>query len=846
MTDAGDHYDSYYAQRLWQLLPGVYRARDSGTPGVPGPLQELIARIGAQAAVVRRSIDRLWADQAIETCDDWVIPYLGDLLDVNLVNGLDARGQRLDVAKTIHYRRRKGTLAILEEIARDVTGWDAHVVEAFRRLSRTRHGLDPPVGTGPLVAALGAGAPATATGPAAGELLAREGLLGVLSGTPAGGLADLRSPHAGLLAGSAFDEFAHTADFRAGTGAVGRYGIPKLLVFLWRLQSFPVQNGTPVAVSGCPDEFVFDPTGRRVPLFMSPLPPEPDDFADTWTSQAEWQVPGPLTQSLLQALQDPGTSPPPPPHAPYPGLPSVPSFSGATSGTPPEPVTIEVWPEVGQFRATGPTLPPPVPDLVSYQYGFPAMIGAGPYDRTLLGDPPAVLAPETDVRGGGGLGAALSGLSGQGTVRIVDSQTYAGAITAATPVTALLVQAGAGERPVIRLPAPAAPGDPPAAWTFTGGGEEATLTLDGLLVSGGDIILRGAFASVRLTGFTADPGTAGEGGAGFATSVDGRTLAPTSIWIEAGPASAGSVGELLIDHCVLGPVRTRSGGAVDSTSISDSVIQGLAPQPPAGQALTTADVYDPELLAAALKSSSPLSVWLLQELPPAAQSAVGDYAGGILPDASLTALIDGLNTLVTGTKNIYDAQAFAGVPLDPGVQALLAEGTAADLATLNRALLQAAFPVALRPAALALSAGQVGLTRTTVIGDALIHRLQASDSILTGFTLVEDTQDGCVRFSAVSAGSFTPRRYLSALTTPGAPLFTSTAFGEPGYAQLLETADGAIVSAPAGVTITAGADSGSEMGAYSGLLAAVRENGLLIKYAEYMPMGLTPVTIHVT
>jgi hypothetical protein len=840
MADVNDNYDSYYADRLWRLLPGVYRAQDSDTPGVRGPLQELIARIGAQAAVVRRSIDRLWADQAIETCDDWVIPYIGDLLDVNLVNGLDARGQRLDVAKTIHYRRRKGTLAILEEIARDVTGWDAHVVEAFRRLSRTRHSLDPPVGTGPLVMALGAGVPATATEPAAVQLLAREGLVGTLSGTPAGGFADLRPPHAAALADSPFDEFAHTADFRAGTGAVGHYGIPKLLVFLWRLQSFQIKNGTPVGVTGCQDEFVFDPTGRRLPLFMDPLSPEPDDFADIWTPQAEWQVPGPLTQSLLQALQDSGTSPPP--HASYPGPGPAQPFCSASSGTPaePEPVTIGVWPEAGQFRATE----PPAPNLVSYQYGFPSKIGAGPYDRTLLGDPPAVVVPETDVKGGSGLGTALAGLAGQGTVTIGDSQTYSEVGATATPVTSLLVQAGAELRPVVRLPTAANPGDPPAAWTFTGGGE-AVLTLDGLLVSGGDIILRGPFANVRVTGFTADPGTAGEDGLGFATSVDGRTLAPTRIWIE-DPASAGAIGQLVIDHCVLGPVRTRNGGAVDSMSISDSVIQGLAPQPPAGQTLTTADVYDPELLAAALKSSSALSTRLLQSLPSAAQAVAEGYTGGVLPDASLAAILDGLNTLISGPESIYDAQAFAGVPLDPGVQALLAEGAVADLATLNRTLLQSAFPVALRPAALALSAGTVGMARTTVIGDTLIHRLHASDSILTGFTLVEDAEDGCVRFSAVSSASFTPRRYLSALTVPDAPLFTSTAFGQPGYAQLLEAADRAIASAPTGVTITAGAESGSEMGAYSSDLAPVKENGLLIKYGEYMPMGVTPVIVYVT
>ena len=129
-------------------MPGVYRALDSDTVGVDGPLQELVARIGAQIAVVRRSIDRLWADQSIETCDDSGDPYIGNLLDVNLVDGLDASAQRLEVAKTIYYRRRKGTVAILEEIATDVTGCQAVIIEAFRRLTRNRHSLDPPVRCG--------------------------------------------------------------------------------------------------------------------------------------------------------------------------------------------------------------------------------------------------------------------------------------------------------------------------------------------------------------------------------------------------------------------------------------------------------------------------------------------------------------------------------------------------------------------------------------------------------------------------------------------------------------------------------------------------------------------------
>src|SRR5206468_7084409 len=141
-----DHYEAYYADKLWGLLPAVYRAEDTDQFDTNGPLREMINRIGAQAAIVRRSIDRVWEDQSVETCDDWIIPYIGDLLATNLVANLDARGQRLDVAKTIYYRRRKGTLAILEEIAFDITGWDAKIVEFFRRMGRTRHGLDPAIG----------------------------------------------------------------------------------------------------------------------------------------------------------------------------------------------------------------------------------------------------------------------------------------------------------------------------------------------------------------------------------------------------------------------------------------------------------------------------------------------------------------------------------------------------------------------------------------------------------------------------------------------------------------------------------------------------------------------------
>ena len=180
MTDVDDGYDRYYAERLWQLLPAMYRTTDTDQYGVPGPLRELVNRIGAQIAVTRRSIDRMWADQAVETCDDWVVPYIGDLLGVSLVPGLDPPGTRADVGKTVHYRRRKGTVAILEEIATDVTGWQARVVEAFRQLARSAHGLDPAIGLPPAQASGTVG-----SGAAPVDLRQIQGLVGPLTGTPA-------------------------------------------------------------------------------------------------------------------------------------------------------------------------------------------------------------------------------------------------------------------------------------------------------------------------------------------------------------------------------------------------------------------------------------------------------------------------------------------------------------------------------------------------------------------------------------------------------------------------------------------------------------------------------------
>jgi hypothetical protein len=828
VAEVDDGYDAYYAERLWQLLPAVYRTSDTDSFDAPGPLRELLDRIGTQVAVVRRSIDRLWADQSIETCDNWVVPYIGDLLGTNLVANLDPRGQRRDVAKTIYYRRRKGTVQVLEELAFDITGWTAHVVEGFRRLARTRHGLDPAVGP----AAFPQSSPADVA-----RLLRAEALTGLLTGGPAGGFADLRSRHGAALAGTAFDESFHTADFRAGRGAVGHFGIPQLLVFLWRLRSFQVRAGTPVAVKGCPGQYVFDPTGREIPLFLPP-PADPGDSSRSWAPAREWQVPGPLTTSLEMAITNTDKPPPPAPpptpeRPPYPDASVPPRYrlGGAAQLT-------AVWPEIGRFAADPPAPPPPT---VDYQYGFSSTVGAGPYHRDLLGDPPAEVEPVTPVvTGGTGLDAALTSTGATGTVTIGDSLTYTQLADVAGPVGSLLVRAGPAVRPVLRPEA--------GPWVFNGGtgGNGGTLVLDGLTVSRCDIVLRGSFDTVRVTACTIDPGTAAEGSPPLAKTVDEVALAPCHIFIE-----SGSIGQLLVDHCILGPVRTRFGGSVGTLTITDSIVQGLPATD--GDGYTDDDVFDPSLLARGLTADDPLAGALRTAMPPEAVDALQNYAQepllsqqdeGRLPPKAL----DGLNALVGG-PSLYDPALFATANLSDGVRALAARAEALDSAhraRLNRGLLDESFPVALGVAALAVADAAVQLNRVTVLGRIAAHRLSASNSILRDFTAVDDAQDGCVRFTAYASGSVIPRQYESPVIPPGAPIFTSDAYGQPGYAQLLETADAAITGDPAGASICSGAENGSELGAFSADLNPVKEQGLLVKYAEYMPLGLTPVIVHVT
>ena len=128
---------SFDGQKLYDLLPAIYRTRDAAEGE---PLKQLLNVIGEQVAILEEDIEQLYDNQFIETCADWVVPYIGDLVGYRQLYGSapQIRSPRAEVADTIGLRRSKGTAAMLGQLARDVTGWDACAVEMLAAMIPAR------------------------------------------------------------------------------------------------------------------------------------------------------------------------------------------------------------------------------------------------------------------------------------------------------------------------------------------------------------------------------------------------------------------------------------------------------------------------------------------------------------------------------------------------------------------------------------------------------------------------------------------------------------------------------------------------------------------------------------
>jgi hypothetical protein len=356
--------------RLYELLPALYRVRDAD---LGEPLRALLRIIEREFGRVQGDIAGLYDNWFIETCEEWVVPYIGDLLGVRPIRSIDAAGVSLRgyVANTLAYRRRKGTALVLEQLARDATGWPAHAVEFFQRLATAQH--------------MNHLRPAPATVP------------------------DLRNAANAQLAGTAFGGFAHVPEMRRIATRGGRYAVPNVGLFLWRLQSYPIgqrARGIEATDFGSareivdfePNTFAFHPVGVDMPLFNVPV--AEDEISHL---AEEHNVPEPLRRLVLarelqarrggtdaRTLQFMSADAPAfrifvrlagegglievPPERIY--MCCIPQEEAESS---PPVLAAAVDPERGRLRF--PAAFSIAETRVSFAYGFPGDLGGGPYDR---------------------------------------------------------------------------------------------------------------------------------------------------------------------------------------------------------------------------------------------------------------------------------------------------------------------------------------------------------------------------------------------------------------------------------------------------------------------------------
>ena len=211
---------------LYDRLPEIYRIKDeAGLP--PGQLRAFLGAMETAFSAVHENIEALYDDLFIDTCDEWVIPYLADLVGASHLAG-EPRTLRADVADTIALRRRKGTLEAMERLAANLVGRPARAVEMRPRLGWTQH--------------------LNHQRPDAGGVPPYSETARTRFSPVRGGTLPVRDPAALSLVGTPFDDTAVTADLRPPAGTAPRVNLPTLALFLWRLEGYRLRLTRPLVV----------------------------------------------------------------------------------------------------------------------------------------------------------------------------------------------------------------------------------------------------------------------------------------------------------------------------------------------------------------------------------------------------------------------------------------------------------------------------------------------------------------------------------------------------------------------------------------------------------------------
>jgi hypothetical protein len=548
--------------RLYDLLPAVHRNRDFAQGE---PLRALLEVIAEQVALIEEDIERAYDNWFIETCEDWVIPYIGALVGHEPVGPVGEAARRTgaltprrEVANTISNRARKGTLHLLERLAADVAGWPALAVEFRERLAQSQS-----------------------------LRLRRPGR---------GSIADLRWLVDGP--GGPLDMRARTVDLRRPGSArtPGSYGPGNVGLYVWRQQAFPVTR----APARCCEEvgpncFTFSPLGNDVPLFTRPEPGRPD----------RPRMPERISRRALAAARPRGVRIAHPSPTYY-GLDEVdgetvvrslaiwaPDWpkrgAGGAGPIPPDQIIVadlEDWtnlpplnhvavdPERGRI-AFPPRQPPKRQVKVSYHYGFPAEIGGGEYQRPLEQEADARVIRVAGIKQ---LRAALEPWAPppleeapdqapardrpeHGVIEITDSGIYVLPIRIQLePGETLQLRAAQRTRPVIGLVDFEAGGTDALSVT---GGEGSRFTIDGLMIYGRGVQVEGALRSLTVRHATLVPGW------WLGPDCDPRRPAEPSIEI----IDSGAC--ITIEHSIVGSIQVNNdevGTDPIRLRVSDSVI----------------------------------------------------------------------------------------------------------------------------------------------------------------------------------------------------------------------------------------------------------------------------------
>jgi hypothetical protein len=576
---------SFDLETLYRLLPAVHRARDSergrttlsevfqnelalleteleslGGADTPrarsvrnridvltrGPLKALLAVIAEQIGVIEEDLEQLYDDASIETAAEWTIPYIGRLVGARDVYEIEKSGfsQRAFVANTVRYRRRKGTISVLERLARDVTGWDSVAVEFFKRIAVTQH------------------------------------FRHIRPECP--GFNSVRTMHADFLRSTALDDRTRTGEVRSISSGKGLYNIPNIGIFMWRLGCYCATGVRPYRVGS--RQYCFDPLGRILALFNRPVTRASDEdrvlqenltqpfsrryLADHLSDHITTETGGTVRSISVVARFSGGQSMP---AVSVGNLADLPGGSG-WDNMPQSDITID--PELGRL-AFPKNLPDPVSVAVGYHYGAADDLGGGEYDRSstlsssssarlvrVPGDAPTIQDALDAIRSTGGI------------VEVRSSGTFS-----ETPVLrcnasgstgmSLVLRAAAGTRPILRLS-----GD---MRIFAG--EADQVTINGLIITGGNVCvpaltptgIANALNRLSLVHSTITPGYIQTGSALPASATRSELIVqPSGVSVE-------------LDHSICGPIAMGSGS---SLAVSDSIIDaGDA----TGRAIGTAD-----------------------------------------------------------------------------------------------------------------------------------------------------------------------------------------------------------------------------------------------------------------